>query len=217
MALGAPSVLVNKSQIRRYDSNALSQSEINAWKTGLEPLGITKAQFKEFIAAADADGNGSLKQDEVGEYLNKEIDAGNISQEQAAALWAAAGSAWAKTYADWRDGGKVKTTAAKAPEETDIPTGYEAFKTSAPLYGNEKKQAAYDVWETQLSGSMTLERFTDFLDAADTDGNDSIKQDELGYALRQAMDSGELDYEQAVALWGSQGWKRSFDWWTGKH
>lgn len=204
-------------KIRRYDSNALSQSEINAWKTGLEPLGITKAQFKEFIATADADGNGSLKQDEVGEYLNKEIDAGNISQEQAAALWAAAGSAWAKTYADWRDGGKVKTTAAKAPEETDIPTGYEAFKTSAPLYGNEKKQAAYDVWETQLSGSMTLERFTDFLDAADTDGNDSIKQDELGYALRQAMDGGELDYEQAVALWGSQGWKRSFDWWTGKH
>lgn len=203
----------DKWKIKRYDNSALSQSKINAWKSELEPLGITKAQFEEFISAADTDGSGSLKQDEVGEYLNQEIAAGNLTQEQAAALWAATDSTWKKTYSGWRSDREAKETPVTAKEVT----GYEAFKDSAPIYGKAKTQAAYDVWETQLAGSMTLDRFTDFLTAADTDGNDSLKQDELGYALLSAIDSGELDPDQAAAVWGSQGWKHGFDWWAAKH
>ncbi len=51
---------------------------------------------------------------------------------------------------------------------------------------------------------MSLDRYTELLISADTDSNGSIKQDEMGYALMTAWQSGELSFEQCEAIWHSQ-------------
>ena len=67
---------------------------------------------------------------------------------------------------------------------------------------------------------MSLDEYTKLLQDADTDGNHSIKQDEMGNALYAAMQRGELTFEEADAVWRSQ-WnnKRStyFEKWLRKH
>lgn len=67
------------------------------------------------------------------------------------------------------------------------------------------KEAAYSVWETQLKpAGISLDRFTELLDSADSDGNGSLKQDEMGFALMNAMQSGELSFDQCDAIWRVQ-------------
>ena len=95
---------------------------------------------------------------------------------------------------------------------------YDDFKKIAPLYGREKKEASYAVWENQLRGSgMSLERYVEILSAADADKNSSLKQAELGYALRDAIARNEMSYAQAAAVWAAQGWTRTFDYWNSKN
>ena len=108
-------------------------------------------------------------------------------------------------------------TATPSAQESGVTT-YKQFQSAAPLYGSEKKQAAYSVWESTLQpGGMSLDRFTQILTAADADGNDSLKQDELGYALFAVMENGEMSWEQASAVWDSQGWAHNFDYWSARH
>ena len=57
----------------------------------------------------------------------------------------------------------------------------------------------------------------ELLNQANTDGNDSLKQDELGTALRAAVMNGEMTFAQAVAVWDAQGWKTSLSAWGSKH
>lgn len=86
----------------------------------------------------------------------------------------------------------------------------------APIYGREKREAIYNVWETRLKpNGMSLERFEDILKTADVDSNGSLKQVELGSALLGAIEYGEIPYETAVEIWNTQGWKKTFDRWAG--
>lgn len=224
----------------------------------IRPTGLSQKTFESILADADArgDGNGSLKQDELGAELVAAIGRGEITEDQADAIWR---TKWnkptSKTFAKWREetGGvapapKPAATPAtastpapaasastglsgytplqsSAPAATPAPTqepqgvtSLEQFNSTAPLYGSDRRQASYAVWENSLQYSgMSLDRYTEILTMADMDGNGSLKQDELGYALRSAINNGEMSYEQASAVWDAQAWKHNFDYWSGRH
>ena len=63
--------------------------------------GISWSQYDAALKGMDTDGNGSYKQDEAGVYLNGEVAAGRMTQEQAEAIWSAVGPTWKKSLADW--------------------------------------------------------------------------------------------------------------------
>lgn len=196
----------------------------------VRPTGLSQTDFEGILAKADenGDGNGSAKQDELGAELERQVLAGEITEEQANAVWDS--KQWKKSFDDWKNSEKKDETATATTTSTAKSTasttstkpatteyGYADYSKAAPLYGSDKKQGAYDVWETELSGSMTLKRFTSILTSADTDGNGSLKQDELGNALHASIKRGEMSYEQASKIWDSQGWSHSFDYWTDRH
>lgn len=235
---------VPNMKLKTYE-RAADRKKREGFKTFVEGTGLSQSAYNAIYTEADADGDG-VEQAEIGPVLLRELERGNITQEQAEAIWNVQG--WKTDFPKWasKNGGgdTVKSTEETAPAATTTtrqsftpaptpaadnrmlfapeaaPTGvtdFEGFRSAAPLYGSEKKQAAYSVWESQLSGSMSLDRFTEILVNADSDGNDSLKQDELGYALRAAINSGEMSYGQASAVWNTQGWKHNFDYWSGRH
>lgn len=197
----------------------------------VQQTGLSQATYNALYDMADADGDG-IEQGEFGPVLLDALARGEITEEQAAAAWKAN---WNKenntTFEKWRskNGGSAQASAesAAAPKSSTIqakpaatPTpaaNYDSFKSAAPIYGSDKKQATYNVWESQLQGSMTLERFQQILSKADMDGNSSLKQDELGYALKAAVNNHEMTVEQASAVWDAQGWKHNLAWWAGRH
>ena len=231
-------------KLKTYE-RAAERKQREGFKTFVEGTGLSQSAYNAICTEADADGDG-IEQAEIGPVLLRELERGNITQEQAEAIWNVQGWAANHDFTWWakKNGGSdtVKSTEAAAPAATTrqsftpapaadnrmlftpeaAPTGvtdFEGFRSAAPLYGNEKKQAAYSVWESQLSGSMSLDRFTEILVNADSDGNDSLKQDELGYALRAAINSGEMSFDQASAVWSAQGWaaNHGFSWWSSRH
>ena len=202
----------------------------------VQQTGLSQATYNALYDKADVDGDG-IEQGEFGPVLLEAIQSGEITEEQAAAAWKAN---WNKenstTFEKWRS----KNGGAAAPAETPEPTAtaapkraaatpaptkapgmdYDSFKSSAPLYGTEKKNATYSVWENDLKpAGMSLERFSEILGKADADSNGSLKQDELGYALRSAINLGEMTWDQASAVWQAQGWsaKHGFDYWSSRH
>lgn len=199
----------------------------------IQQTGLAKASYEKILDEADkvhGDGNGSIKQDELGAALVAALEEGTITEDQAQAIWETKG--WKKTFDGWRGlGSDAKTeapaastagtsTASKrvaftptaAPAATSAPaaTGarsYDDFK-KVPVYDSTAKQAMYGIWETQLQSSMSLDRFMEILTNADTDGNDSIKQDEMGVALMTSLQSGELTFDQCDAIWRTQ-WNKA--------
>lgn len=222
---------VPNMKLKTYE-RAADRKKHEGYAAFVQQTGISQSAYNAIYDEADADGDG-IEQAEIGTILLRELESGNITQEQAEAIWNVQG--WKTDFPKWASkngGGSVVSTETEEPAATTVqrqtftPTAsnpgisdYDSFKSAAPLYGNEKKQAAYGVWESQLSGSMSLDRFTEILVNADTDGNDSLKQDELGYALRASINSGEMTYEQASAIWNTQGWsaKHNFDYWSSRH
>ena len=226
-------------KLHTYESSA--DKKRKAFTGTLTELGLPTSMYSDIMSEADGNTDGKLNQDEIGPWLLGKLDSGEITQEQAEAIWAAAGPTWKTDFAKWSGKGSSKTsssgeteapattpkttvaftpTAKTAPAETAAVTDFESFKNAVPLYGNEKRQATYGVWQSTLQPSgMSLERFAEILSKADTDGNDSLKQDELGYALRSAINSGEMTFDQASAVWAAQGWaaNHGFSWWSGKH
>ena len=200
----------------------------------VRPTGLAQKTFEKILADADAagDGNGSLKQDELGAELLAAMQRGEINEEQADAIWRTKwNSAKSKTFAKWREEGGAPAPAAESetaartatpaavPMATPEPkaSGYEQFKSSAPLYST-KRDSTYSAWETYLKpAGMSLDRFTEILTMADTDGNGSLKQDELGYALRASVMAGEMSFAQASVVWDAQGWKHDLNYWAGRH
>ena len=63
------------------------------------PHGVSWAQYQDAVTATNEDGEGKVKQDELGPYLKGEIDAGRMTPEQADAIWSAQG--WKKTLEEW--------------------------------------------------------------------------------------------------------------------
>ena len=201
----------------------------------IQGSGLAKSTYQAILDDADrvhGDGNGSVKQDELGAALMAALEDGKITEEQATTVWNSKG--WKKTFDDWRGksgGSKTSTPAAStgstgstpkksnavpftpsaAPAATAKPAGassYDDFK-KVPVYDSTAKQAMYGIWETQLQPSgMSLDRFMEILTNADTDGNDSIKQDEMGVALMTSLQSGELTFDQCDAIWRTQ-WNKA--------
>ena len=217
-----------KYKLKTYE-RAADRKKREGYAQYVQQTGLSQATYNALYDKADADGDG-IEQGELGPVLLEAIQNGEITEEQAAAAWKAN---WNKenstTFEKWRgkNGGskaaETPASSASAPAATPKPTAtpkpeasFDSFKNGVPIYG-DKKQATYAVWESQLQGSMTLDRFKEILSKADADGNDSLKQDELGYALRAAVMNRELSYQQASAVWDAQGWKHNLDWWAGRH
>ena len=205
----------------------------------VRPTGLSMVAYEKILADADArgDGNGSVKQDELGAELVAALERKEITEEQAAAIWLSKwNSGKSTTFDQWRskNSGKPEATTptvTTAPKATTTTTPkattaakpsaedpQKQFIDSAPLYGKSRREAAYNVWNDHIRQSgMTLHRYEEILRKADTDGNGSLKQDELGKALRQAMADGELTQDQANRIWNINGWKKSFPSWSKKH
>ena len=96
------------------------------------------------------------------------------------------------------------TTTAK-PAAGSTVSSFEDFKKSAHVYD---KEAAYSGYQENLQPiGVGLDEFTQFVNAADTDNNNSIKQDELGAQLYAAIQRGDMTEDEANA------WFRVF--WNG--
>ena len=57
---------------------------------------------------------------------------------------------------------------------------------------------------------ITKEQYFKIYDEANSNGNGSLAQDELGSYLAQAVETGSLTEPQAEAIWKSMGWDKSF-------
>lgn len=108
--------------------------------------GLTLEEYEALLDAADANGNKSVTQDELGEYLLREISAGRIGSGQADEIWSAAGTAnnWKKSFSKWRGGKSPAMTKGfpVAERMTAVP------KTSG-VHGREKRVG---------SGTVKVER-----------------------------------------------------------
>ena len=198
-------------KVKTYDKNRLSQSQKNAYNENLKGSGITEGQYQQMRTEMDADGNGSLKQDEVGMYLNEQVKARKMTEEQASAVWATAGPSWKKTYSEWN--GKPASTeepAAAATTQTVRPaptpesvkiTTYDQFKSAAHIY-SDKRETAYNLWESSVQPlGIDLDRYTQYINVSDVNDNGSVTQEEMGATLTEAINRGELNGDQAEAIW----------------
>lgn len=185
--------------------------------------GVTKQQYLDAMSEANTDRNNSVTQDELNAYLDAEIKAGRLTEGQADAIWNSQG--WKKTRGEVKpkktesEQKKAEDPAQESAKPSAPPaiSDYDKFKSSAPIY-SEKRQATFDAWERVLKpAGMSLDRYIEILNQANTDGNDSLKQDELGYALKAAVYNGEMNFAQASAVWDAQGWAHNLNWWANKH
>ena len=217
----------NEWKIRTYDGNQLSDESVASWKEYVENTGISKSAYKSIMSQADVNGTTKPTQDELGEYLVDALAAGEITEAQAQALWK---SQWnkenSKTFDKWRGKEEPKSSEPKtsttssgavapAAVQDSKVTDYDGFRKAVPVY-SEKKEAAYGA---KPSG-MTLDRYVQLLQKADTNSNDSITQDEMGFMLRDAVKSGEISFEEAEVIWRSQ-WNgarsKTLQSWAAKH
>lgn len=215
-------------KLRKYDAIAFTDEMQAGYDEYVKPTGISKAQFQRILSAANTDGNTSVKQDEMGEYLVNALATNEITEEQAQALWK---SQWhsekSKTFDKWRGKEEPKSTtsastkttstvgstAKKSSQPSGQIEGWDDFKTVAPIYGGPKREATYNA----KPANMSLTEYTKMLQAADADGNKSLKQDELGFALKAAVQGGQMSWEAAMAVWAAQGWSHDLSWWAAKH
>jgi len=187
--------------------------------------GVPKELAQQALQEPDADGNGSLKQDELGPWLNEKIQSGELTDEQADAIWNTQG--WKTSFSDYSAKAQKKAqpetqpdAQPETPTETPAPkltistpapkptqqaslSGFESFKKSVSLY-SDKKASAYQGWENEVKPlGVSLDSYVGVINAADAagDGNGSVKQDEMGAQLVRKINSGELTYEQAEAIW----------------
>ncbi|MBQ6398195.1 MAG: hypothetical protein IJI06_08635 [Oscillospiraceae bacterium] len=90
-------------KVKTYDGNTLSAAKVADWETYVKDSGVSKSQFKSILASADVDGTVSPKQDELGAYLVEALSKGEITEEQAQAVWKSQWhSAGSKTFDKWR-------------------------------------------------------------------------------------------------------------------
>lgn len=204
-------------KVRTYESSG-DRKRREAVKE-LTEQGVPKKLALQALQEPDADGNGSLKQDELGPWLNEKIQIGELTGEQADAIWGTQG--WKTSFSDYSAKAQKKAQAetstetpapapkpaAAAPTPTPKPqaslSDFESFKKSVSLY-SDKKEAAYRGWENEVKPlGVSLDSYVKIINAADAagDSNGSVKQDEMGMQLVQKINRRELTYEQAEAIW----------------
>lgn len=83
------------------------ESAYQGWENEVKPLGVSLDSYVKIINAADAagDGNGSVRQDEMGMQLVQKINRRELTYEQAEAIWHTIWSgARSKTFYKWYNG-----------------------------------------------------------------------------------------------------------------
>lgn len=184
------------------EKTAAKEAEQNR---NLEAAGVTPEQYEAMKAEMNTDGNSNVTQEEAGKYLQDQVNAGNLTDEQADALWKVVGPTWKKTYGQWQgnDTGSTTTQAirpAATPESVKITT-YDQFKSEAHIY-SDKRETAYNLWESTVKPlGIDLDRYTQYINVSDVNDNGSVTQEELGATLTSAINRGELNGDQAEAIW----------------
>lgn len=229
-------------KIRTYDADQLTQSKKAAFNEYVKTTGISEREYAKILKAANADGNSNVTQAELSEYLKAQLEAGSLTKDQADALWDAQG--WKKTYDQYTGAEKktetpapaattepVSTPAPKAKLEATNPedakqssgkkiTTYDEFKKNVKLY-SDKKDTAYQLWESTVRPlGIDLDTYTRLLNESDTNGNNSVTQDELGETLTKAIRNKEISDGQASAIWytlWNGGRSKTYDSWAAKH
>ena len=229
-------------KIRTYDADQLTQSNKAAFNEYVKTTGISEREYAKILKAANADGNSNVTQAELSEYLKAQLEAGSLTKDQADALWDAQG--WKKTYDQYT--GAEKKTETPAPAATTEPvttpkpkakleatnpedakqsngkkiTTYDEFKKNVKLY-SDKKDTAYQLWESTVRPlGIDLDTYTRLLNDSDTNGNNSVTQDELGETLTKAIRNKEISDGQASAIWytlWNGGRSKTYDSWAAKH
>lgn len=171
----------------------------------LEAAGVTPEQYEAMKAEMNTDGNSSVTQEEAGKYLQDQVNGGNLTEAQADALWKVVGPTWKKTYGQWQGNETEPTTTqtvrpAPTPESVKITT-YDQFKSAAHIY-SDKRETAYNLWESSVQPlGIDLDRYTQYINVSDVNDNGSVTQEELGATLTEAISRGELNGDQAEAIW----------------
>lgn len=89
-------------KITTYDADKLSGSSLSTYKEYIQPTGMSEREYTTMLDSADAagDGNGSVKQDELGYYLMAAEKSGELSSAQIYAIWAS--KEYKTSYQDWK-------------------------------------------------------------------------------------------------------------------
>lgn len=194
-------------KVRTYDSK-----KDRVFRESVAPSGVSYRTYNNILADADTDGSG-LSQVELSTELTNAIARGDITEAQAEAIWNAKYDK--KTFAQGKESAaKAKAEAEKEAADPD----YAQFKTDAPVYST-KTEATYNAWkETVKPLGVSMDTYISILNAANTDGNTTVKQDEMGDYLVKAIRRGELTEAQADAIWRTH-WnsKNTFAAWRKKH
>jgi len=211
-------------KVKTYE-RAADRKKREGYTEFVQDTGLSQSEYNAIYTAADTDNDG-IEQAEIGPILLEKLSSGELTQQQAEAIWNVQG--WQTDFQKWakKNGGGdiVKTeepasvpaatktavpfTPMAAPAATAKPesttagvTDYNSFKKSVPIY-NENMDTAYSLWESTVQPlGISLSRYADIIIAANADGAGTSTQDEMGMYLVSQMNSGELSYDQCSAIW----------------
>ena len=216
----APSLM-----LKTYE-RAADRKKREGYTEFVQDTGLSQSEYNAIYTAADTDNDG-IEQAEIGPILLEKLSSGELTQQQAEAIWNVQG--WQTDFQKWakKNGGGdiVKSeepattpTATTTTRKTAVPftptaapavqesttagvTDYDSFKRSVPIY-NENMGTAYSLWESTVQPlGISLSRYADIIIAANADGAGTSTQDEMGMYLVSQMNSGELSYDQCEAIW----------------
>ena len=80
-----PAETFTASRVPIYGRNL--EKAHNLYESTVKPLGVDQDTYTQILRDANTDGSGTVKQDELGAYLNKAIDEETLTEEQADAIW----------------------------------------------------------------------------------------------------------------------------------
>ena len=148
-------------------TSGLSDKDKQAYTSYVQRTGVTEDAFLRAITDSNTDGNTNVKQEELGSYLNQQIRTGQLSNEQANAIWQAVGSTkrtpWSTSYDGWKaKGNNVNKSEYDEDEleDDEIETEelkrmeYEEYKAKNP-----NSSVTFDEWDDYISrGFDTIPR-----------------------------------------------------------
>ena len=164
------------------------------------PLGVGWNQYQTVLNALDEDGDGRINQDAAGPYLSDKVKSGELSQEQASALFDAITNG-STSFETWQ--GKNSSLVEMTEQQR---AQYYDFAERANV---SSKADVFDAYTDRVKPQgVELDRFIDIVNSADTDEDGKPEQDEVGPYLKAEVEAGRLTEEQAAAIWSTL-WRKS--------
>ena len=151
-----------KAQIDTAIANApepvhLTDKDIKAYNAHAKGAGVSEADYLKVLTESDKDGNSSLKQEELGSYLNKQVREGKMSEAQASAVWDSYSSSkkdpWKTSYTGWKGKSNNASKAIRYDEDEDDVENEELRRMEYEEYMAEhpESNATFDEWDDYLS------------------------------------------------------------------